>query len=70
MWDLPGTGIEPVSPALAGLSFTTDPPGKPWSSRSLIKNRKTDGSVLDLFPSRCIAVQMGGDRVSVSGPSD
>ena len=26
MWDLPGTGIESVSPALAGRFFTTDPP--------------------------------------------
>ena len=29
MWDLPGSGIEPVSPALAGGFFTTEPPGKP-----------------------------------------
>ena len=29
MWDLPGSGIEPVSPALAGRFFTTEPPGKP-----------------------------------------
>ena len=29
MWDLPGSGIEPVSPALAGGFFTTKPPGKP-----------------------------------------
>ena len=29
MWDLPGPGIEPVSPALAGGSLTTVPPGKP-----------------------------------------
>ena len=29
MWDLPGPGIEPVSPALAGGFFTTEPPGKP-----------------------------------------
>ena len=28
-WDLPGSGIEPVSPALAGGFFTTEPPGKP-----------------------------------------
>ena len=28
MWDLPGPGIEPVSPALAGGSLTTGPPGK------------------------------------------
>ena len=29
MWDLPGPGIEPVSPALAGGVLTTAPPGKP-----------------------------------------
>ena len=29
MWDPPGPEIEPVSPALAGGSFTTEPPGKP-----------------------------------------
>ena len=27
--DLPDPGIEPVSPALAGKFFTTEPPGKP-----------------------------------------
>ena len=30
MWDLPGPGIEPVSPALAGRLSTTVPPGKPF----------------------------------------
>ena len=29
MWDLPRTGFEPVSPALAGGLFITEPPGKP-----------------------------------------
>ena len=29
MWDLPGPGLEPVSPALAGGCLTTVPPGKP-----------------------------------------
>ena len=29
MWDLPRPGTEPVSPALAGRFFTTEPPGKP-----------------------------------------
>ena len=29
VWDLPGTGLEPVSPALAGGFLTTEPPGKP-----------------------------------------
>ena len=28
MWDLPGAGIKPVSPALAGGFITTAPPGK------------------------------------------
>ena len=28
MWDLPGPGLEPVSPALAGGFLTTAPPGK------------------------------------------
>ena len=28
MWDLPGPGIESVSPALAGGFLTTGPPGK------------------------------------------
>ena len=28
--DLPGPGIEPESPALAGGFFTTEPPGKFW----------------------------------------
>ena len=29
MWDLPGPGLEPVSPALSGRFLTTAPPGKP-----------------------------------------
>ena len=32
--DLPNPGIEPVSPALAGRFFTTEPLGKPISSSS------------------------------------
>ena len=28
MWDLPGPGLEPMSPALAGGFLTTEPPGK------------------------------------------
>ena len=28
MWDLPGLGLEPVSPALAGGFLTTAPPEK------------------------------------------
>ena len=29
VWGPPGPGMEPVSPALAGGFFTTEPPGKP-----------------------------------------
>ena len=29
MWDLPRSGLEPVSPGLAGRLSTTAPPGKP-----------------------------------------
>ena len=29
MWDLPGSGIEPVFSELAGRFLTTRPPGKP-----------------------------------------
>ena len=36
MWELPGPGIEPVSPVLAGRLFTTEPPRKPIT-RVLIK---------------------------------
>ena len=31
MWDLPGPGLEPMSPALAGGFLTTAPPGKAHS---------------------------------------
>ena len=31
MWDPPGSGIEPVSIALAGGLFSTEPPGKPYN---------------------------------------
>ena len=38
---LPDPGIEPVSPALAGGFFTTEPPGKPPSCiRTIFKKQK------------------------------
>ena len=36
LWDLPGPGLEPVSPALAGGFLTTAPPGK--SSCTVLEN--------------------------------
>ena len=35
MWDLPGPGLKPVSPALAGGFLTTAAPGKPPSGEFL-----------------------------------
>ena len=35
MWDLPGPGLDPVSPALAGGFLTIAPPGK--SSATFLK---------------------------------
>ena len=29
MWDLPRPAVEPMSPALTGGFFATEPPGKP-----------------------------------------
>ena len=31
MWDLPGSGIKSMSPALTGGFFTTEPPRKPYN---------------------------------------
>ena len=36
MWDPPRPGLEPVSPALAGVFSTTVPPGKPQPIRLLM----------------------------------
>ena len=38
VWDLPGAGIKPLSPALAGGFFTTEPPGKPSHSILLLSS--------------------------------
>ena len=44
MWNLPGWGLEPVSPALAGGFLTTTPPGKSlWSTilmTSLVRKKQ------------------------------
>ena len=36
MWDLPGSGMEPVSPSLTGRFFTSEPPGKPKLTGALL----------------------------------
>ena len=46
MWDLPGPGLEPVSPALAGGFLTTARPGKPqpWEVVAVVLVRE-DGDL-------------------------
>ena len=60
MWDLPGLGFKPVSPALAGGFLTTVPPGKPmWGVLTgvgdLAPGLQTDPCELD-YPSSEITV--------------
>lgn len=44
VWDLPESGIEPLSPALAGRFFSTEPSGKPqrkiFKGEKLTRNKK------------------------------
>ena len=40
MWGLPGPGIKPMSPVLAGGFLTTEPPGKPQIILSVLRPRK------------------------------
>ena len=43
MWDLPGPGLEPVSPALAGGFLTTAPLGKSHGTKSYWSSKKPFG---------------------------
>ena len=47
MWDPPGPGIKPMSPALAGRFFTTEPQRKPFNFY-IQANSDTEG--LDHLP--------------------
>ena len=38
MWDLPRSGTEPVSPALASGFFTIEPPGRASQVAQMVKN--------------------------------
>ena len=54
MWDLPGPGLEPVSPALAGGFLTTAPPVKPMDfvlMVSLIYNSFIDVNLAEFLKS-------------------
>ena len=49
MWDFPGPGLEPVSPALAGGFLATAPPGKPLYTGFLMKFTLLHSKRLFLF---------------------
>ena len=56
MWDPPGPGLEPVSPALAGGFSTTVPPGKPgrrslnhWTAREVPEVKLFQHSFLQVY---------------------
>ena len=48
MWDLPGPGLNPVSPALAGGFLTTAPPGKSLGFVLTEKQRKVVNCLLSV----------------------
>ena len=63
--DLPDPGIEPLSPALAGRFFTTEPPGKPLLIQDLCS-----AVVIAGFPGGSVVKNLpanAGDRGSSSG---
>ena len=47
MWDLPGPGLEPVSPASAGRFSTTAPPGKSPPAPSFKRYQLWKASILE-----------------------
>ena len=60
--DLPNPGIEPVSPALAGRFFPTEPPGKPLFSHYMVGGEGDNNSdctgllwALAKWPIQCLA---------------
>ena len=53
MWDLPGPGLEPVSPALAGGFLTTVPPGKSCQLIFLTKMPRFSGGRGNVFIKWC-----------------
>ena len=64
MWDLPGPGIKPVSPALAGGFLTTAPPGN--STRKHVSGQCREDMVMKCAPVHWVYPGWG---VSHLGPS-
>ena len=49
MRDRPETEVEPVSPALAGRFFTTEPPGKPGLYQGFLSGNRKEGLCMKHF---------------------
>ena len=67
--DLPNPGIEPVSPALAGRFFTTEPPGKPQQCPVPFQNHLPHWLLIDcaIRPSfLCVSLSHDPGRTLVS----
>ena len=72
MWDLPGPGLEPVSPALAGGFLTTVPPGKPhmtlfelWFSQGICPVAGLLGHMVVLFLVWVFFKSLGGGSTEI-----
>ena len=64
--DLPDTGIKPVSPALVGRFFTTEPPGKP---PMIVFSSVQSLSRVRLFVTPWIAARQAALSITNSGSS-
>ena len=64
MWDLPGPGLEPVFPALAGRFLTTSPPGKSLN-QLLMPVITLLYFIPSCFPHRCPSSSLPGLRYPV-----
>ena len=62
MWDL-GPGIEPASPALAGVFSATEPPGKPLDS---LKQKSSFVFVMKPGPSINFRMMRPGQKMGTS----
>ena len=70
MWDLPGLGNEPMSPASAGGLSTTAPPGKPRNVFGFFFFLRYAGlSPLWPLPSRSTGSGRAGSAAMAHGPS-
>ena len=69
MWDLPGSGIEPMSLAFAHGFFTPKLPGKPVTWETLLTKRIREKSILKNFLSLFFELVYTSPTFSVNLPN-